>query len=70
MDVAKAVRRFDVGVFVRAAAIEDDIQECPLPVLNLWIQEASKAGRFVTKKVGTSVNLADLMTRPLPETEH
>ena len=34
---------------------------------NLWIQEGSKAGRFVTKKVGTSVNLADLMTRPLPK---
>ena len=23
---------------------------------NLWIQEASKSGRFVTRKVGTSVN--------------
>ena len=33
---------------------------------NLWIQEASKSGRFVTKKVGTSVNPADLMTKPLP----
>ena len=32
---------------------------------NLWIQEVSKAGRFVTKKVGTSVNPADLMTKPL-----
>ena len=32
---------------------------------NLWIQEASKAGRFVTKKVGTNVNPADLMTKPL-----
>ena len=29
---------------------------------NLWMQEASKSGRFVTKKVGTSVNPADLMT--------
>ena len=28
----------------------------------LWIQEASKSGRFVTKKVGTSVN----PTKPLP----
>ena len=29
---------------------------------NLWIQEASKSGRFATKKVDTSVNPADLMT--------
>ena len=36
---------------------------------NLWIQEASKSGRFVTKKVGTSVNPADLMTKPLPKPE-
>ena len=34
---------------------------------NLWIQEASKSGRFVTEKVGTSVNRADLMTN---ETEN
>ena len=34
---------------------------------NLWIQEASKSGRSVTKKVGTSVNPADLMTKPLPK---
>ena len=34
---------------------------------NLWIQEASKSGGFVTKKVGTSVNPADLMTKPLPK---
>ena len=34
---------------------------------NLWIQEASKSGRFVTKKVGTSVNPAGLMTKPLPK---
>ena len=32
---------------------------------NLWIQEASKAGRFVTKKVGMNVNPADLITKPL-----
>ena len=32
---------------------------------NLWIQEASKSGRFTTKKVDTSVNPADLMTKPL-----
>ena len=32
---------------------------------NLWIQEASKAERFVTKKVGTNVNPADLVTKPL-----
>ena len=32
---------------------------------NLWIQEASKSGRFVTKKVDTSVNPADLMTKPV-----
>ena len=30
---------------------------------NLWIQEASKSGRFTTKKVDTSVNPADLMTK-------
>ena len=30
---------------------------------NLWIQEPSKAGRFVTKKVGTNVDPADLMTK-------
>ena len=34
---------------------------------NLWIQEASKSGRFVTKKVGTSVHPADLMTKPQPK---
>ena len=32
---------------------------------NLWIQEASTAGRFVTKEVDTNVNPADLMTKPL-----
>ena len=32
---------------------------------NLWIQEASKTGRFTTRKVGTNVNPADLMTKPL-----
>ena len=32
---------------------------------NMWIQGASKSGRFVTQKVGTSVNPADLMTKPL-----
>ena len=32
---------------------------------DLWIQEASMSGRFVTKRVGTSVNPADLMTKPL-----
>ena len=38
---------------------------------NLWIQEASKSGWFITKKVGTNVNPADLMTKLLarPETE-
>ena len=35
-------------------------------VQNLWIQEASKAGQFVTKKVGANVNPADLMTKPVP----
>ena len=34
---------------------------------NLWIQEASKSGRFATKKVDTSVNPADLMTKPIPK---
>ena len=32
---------------------------------NLWTQEASKAERFVTKKVGTNVKPADLMAKPL-----
>ena len=32
---------------------------------NLWIQKASKSGRFVTKKVGTNLIPADLMTKPL-----
>ena len=32
---------------------------------NLWIQEASKSGWFTTKKVDTSVNPADLMTKPV-----
>ena len=36
---------------------------------NLWIQEASKSGEVVTKKVGTSVNSADLMTKPLPKSK-
>ena len=31
----------------------------------LWIQEASKLERFVTKKVGTSVNPAGLITKPM-----
>ena len=34
---------------------------------NLWIQEASKSGQFATKKVDTSVKLADLMTKPIPK---
>ena len=34
---------------------------------NLWIQDASKSGWFATKKVDTSVNLADLMTKPIPK---
>ena len=34
---------------------------------NLWIQEASKSGRFATKKIETSVNAADLMTKPIPK---
>ena len=34
---------------------------------NLWVQEASMSGRSVTKKVGTNVNQADLMTKPLPK---
>ena len=33
---------------------------------NLWIQEASKTHQFVTKKVGSNVNPADLMTKLLP----
>ena len=32
---------------------------------NSWIQEASKPKRFVTKNVGTSVNPADFMTKPM-----
>ena len=34
---------------------------------NLWIQEASKSKGFVTKKVGTNVKPADLMTKPQPD---
>ena len=34
---------------------------------NLWIQEASKSGRFTTRKVGTNMNPADLMTTPLAD---
>ena len=34
---------------------------------NLWIQEASKSRWFATKKVDTSVNLADLVTKPIPK---
>ena len=30
-------------------------------------KKASKSGQFVTKNVGTSVNPADLMTKPLPK---
>ena len=33
---------------------------------NQWIQEASKSGRFITKKIGTNMNPADLMTKPMP----
>ena len=32
---------------------------------NLWIHEASKSGRFTTRKVGTNMNPSDLMTKPL-----
>ena len=34
-------------------------------VQNLWIQEAYRSGKFVTKTVGTNVNPADWMTKPL-----
>ena len=34
---------------------------------NLWIQEASKSGQFVAKKVGTNVNPADMMTKAAAE---
>ena len=41
-------------------------QQCAwVDMQNLWIQEASKVGRFVMKKVGTNVNPADLMTKAL-----
>ena len=36
---------------------------------NLWILEDSKSGWFITKKVGTNVNPADLMTKPLPRSK-
>ena len=36
-------------------------------VQNMRILEAYKSGQFVTKKVGTSVNPADLITKPLPK---
>ena len=32
---------------------------------NLWIQEACESGGLTTRKVGTNVNPADLMTKPL-----
>ena len=35
-------------------------------VHNWWIQEASKSGKFVTKKVETDVNPAGMMTKQLP----
>ena len=34
-------------------------------IQNLWIQEASKVGRFGTKKFGTNAHPADLMSKPL-----
>ena len=34
---------------------------------NLWTQEASMSGWSATKKVDTSVNPADLMTKPIPK---
>ena len=37
---------------------------------NLWIQEASKSGRFATKKVDTNANSADLMTKPIPKAQN
>ena len=36
---------------------------------NLWIQEASKSGRFATRNVGTNVNPADMMTKPLAKSK-
>ena len=38
-------------------------------VQNLWIQEAFKSGRFVTKKIGTNVNPADLVTKTAGKAE-
>ena len=35
-------------------------------VHHLWTQDACKSEKFVTKKVCSSVNPADLMTKPLP----
>ena len=32
---------------------------------SLWMQEASKSNLFATEKIGTNVNLADLVTKPL-----
>ena len=32
---------------------------------SLWIQEAPKSDRFATKKIGTNVSLAGMMTKPL-----
>ena len=36
-------------------------------VQHLWTQEASKSEKLVTRKPGTHVNPADLMTKPLLE---
>ena len=37
---------------------------------NLWTQEASKSGRFVKKKVGTSMNPPDVMTEAKDRATH
>ena len=35
---------------------------------NMWIQEASESSWVVTKKIDTNVNLAGVMTKPIPKT--
>ena len=55
-----AVKTASEGLGIQSVARDLGMQ-------NFSIQEASKSGRFATKKVDTSVNLAELMTKPIPK---
>ena len=56
LDASAALALFSRAGLGRAKHVE---------IQNLWIQEAVKAGRIEPKKVDTSVNPADLLTKPL-----